>query len=194
VAHGGVTSEFDGELPIMERRKPVPPIIQERGLVVEAEADALLDHLDIEMSDQHRSCGEPDAPMSVRVTLWRTSNVAPIARQGRFTKMTRVRCRPAPRACHAPAVGFDAPVPAEGSLQKAKSWRTSEMGRVSFRRKGPSYRLSADDEIGHPAALPGRLVAAAVCVDGATAPDRTAVHEQAVAVVTTFFERALGVR
>jgi predicted dienelactone hydrolase len=40
--------------------------------------------------------------------------------------------------------------------------------------------------------LPGRLVAAAVCVDIATAPDRAAVHAETSAGIETFFRRALG--
>ena len=42
--------------------------------------------------------------------------------------------------------------------------------------------------------LPGRLVAAAVCVDIATSPDRAAVHGTTAATLVRFFERTLGGR
>jgi predicted dienelactone hydrolase len=42
--------------------------------------------------------------------------------------------------------------------------------------------------------LPGRLVAAAVCVDIATSPDRAAVHDTTAATLVRFFERTLGAR
>ena len=42
--------------------------------------------------------------------------------------------------------------------------------------------------------LPGRLVAAAVCVDIATSPDRAAVHGTTAATLVRFSERTLGGR
>jgi len=42
--------------------------------------------------------------------------------------------------------------------------------------------------------LPGRLVAAPVCVDIATAPERAAVHDETAATLVRFFRRALGTR
>src|SRR5262249_61464541 len=40
--------------------------------------------------------------------------------------------------------------------------------------------------------LPGRLVAAAVCVDLPTAPDRAAVHAETAAGIAGFLRRTLG--
>ncbi len=42
--------------------------------------------------------------------------------------------------------------------------------------------------------LPGRLVAAAVCIDIATSPDRAAVHEATAATLVRFFRRTLSLR
>ncbi len=42
--------------------------------------------------------------------------------------------------------------------------------------------------------LPGRLVAAIVCVDAATSPDRAVIHARTVDLVTGFLRRALGTR
>jgi len=42
--------------------------------------------------------------------------------------------------------------------------------------------------------LPGRRVAAAVCVDIAASPDRAAVHDTTAATLVRFFERTLGAR
>jgi predicted dienelactone hydrolase len=68
-----------------------------------------------------------------------------------------------------------------------------------YARLIPRAQLTTDPGAGHFVFMPvctrpGRLVAATVCVDPEGSPDRGAVHEQTVGVVTTFFAHALGLR
>ena len=63
----------------------------------------------------------------------------------------------------------------------------------------PRARLTTVPGAGHfvfmpVCTLPGRLVAAAVCVDDAASPDRVAVHEQTAAEAAGFLRRAVGAR
>jgi predicted dienelactone hydrolase len=90
-------------------------------------------------------------------------------------------------------------IPVEIVASPADELVPFDQNAARYARLIPKARLTTIPDAGHfsfmpVCTLPGRLVAAAVCVDGAAAPDRTAVHEQTVAVVTTFLERALGVR
>jgi predicted dienelactone hydrolase len=74
-----------------------------------------------------------------------------------------------------------------------------DQNAARYARLIPRARLTTVPGAGHfvfmpVCTLPGRLVAAAVCVDVATAPDRAAVHDETAGAVARFFGRALGVR
>ena len=72
-----------------------------------------------------------------------------------------------------------------------------EQNAARYARSIPHARLTTVPGAGHfifmpVCTLPGRLVAAAVCVDVAAAPDRAAVHAETDAGIVTFFRHALG--
>jgi predicted dienelactone hydrolase len=74
-----------------------------------------------------------------------------------------------------------------------------DQNAARYARLIPRARLTTVPGAGHFAfmpvcTLPGRVVAAAVCVDSATAPDRAAVHDKTAAAVVSFFRRTLGGR
>jgi len=74
-----------------------------------------------------------------------------------------------------------------------------EQNAARYARLIPHAQLPTVPDAGHfvfmpVCTLPGRLVAAAACVDIATAPDRAAVHAETAAGIERFFRRALGTR